>query len=414
MPIIQRVLSMDEYFRSSDGDKIILNHLSPMALDDINKINESLITVYNNTESISTMPSCDCGMVSGRYMLGRACNSCGTYCKESYEKVKPLMWLKALNPNLKFINPIFWLILRNLLDKKTDYLRWLCDPKFNLQCNIPNHIIGLKDELGGKRSYTNVINKIPEILMYLSNHAKYKTSYKRANILLLLDMYHKQGNEIFSEYLPIINKKLFVMENTSKGKFVNLSVADVFDVVLMWVSAANDERATDKRQADSTAEAVAKLADLYLTYMKNYVVKKIGIFRKHIYGARSHFTFRSVITSMSGRHQHDEIHIPWGIAVTVFKYHILNKLIRRGYTYIEATKMRFKGVKSYHPVLDEILAELIAEAPGGRIPVILQRNPSLRQGSAQACGITKVKTNPHEATITVSALIMKACNGKNL
>lgn len=378
MPIIQRVLSMDEYYRSTEGDKIILNHLSPMALDDITKINESLMTVYNNTESISTMPSCECGMIKGRYMLGRACSACGTSCRESYEKVKPLMWLKTLAPHIKFINPIFWLILRNLLDKKTDYLRWLCDPKYNIPTNIPNHIIGLKDELGGKRSYQNVLNNIPVILMYLSNHAKYKTSYKRANILLLLDMYHKQGNEMFSDFLPIINKKLFVMENTSKGKFVNLSVADVYDVVLMWVSAANDERATEKKQYDATAEAVAKLADLYLMYMKNYVVKKIGIFRKHIYGARSHFTFRSVITSMPAQHQHDEIHIPWGIAVTVFKYHILNKLIKRGYTYIEATRMRFKAVKSYDPVLHEIMNELIAESPQGKIPVILQRNQTRR------------------------------------
>lgn len=374
MAITQRFLPMDEYFRSSDGDKIILNHLSPMALDDINKINESLITVYNNTESISTMPSCDCGMVKGRYMLNRPCGACGTSCKESYEKVKPLMWLKSLHPTVKFMNPIFWLILRNILDKKTDYLRWLCDPKYNLPTTIPNHIIGLRDEIGGKRSYANFISKIPEVLVYLSNHARYKVSYKQANILLLLEMYYKHEHDLFSDYLPIINKKLFVMENTTKGKFVNLSVADVYDVVLMWVTAANDEKATEKKKSDATAEAVSKLADLYLTYMKNYVVKKIGIFRKHVYGARSHFTFRSVITSMPGRHKHDEIHIPWGIAVTVFKYHILNKLIKRGYTYIESTRLRFKAVKKYDPIVHSVINELIAEAPTGRIAAILQRN----------------------------------------
>lgn len=409
MAIRQKLLNMDEYFRSVQGNKIIINDLNYFSIDDIEQVNRSLMTVYDS-DILSTVPSCDCGKLSGQYLLDKYCSDCGTQCKDVYDKVQPLMWLKSLENDLPMMNPDYWLMLRTILDKRIDYVRWMSDPKYNPPIELPNYIYGVKEILG-ERSYLNMINRLPLILEYLINHSKFKIGNKQDDLQLLYDMYMYHKHEIFSTYIPIINKKLFVMENTTKGKFINLAVSDVIDVVMMWIKTASEEKQSHKKNSITTAVVISKLATLYNTYFDKYLVKKIGAFRKHVYGARSHFTFRSVITSVPGKHRHDGIEVPWAIGVTVFRPHILNKLVKRGYTHKKASSLIFKGVKKYIPVLDEILQELIAEAPGGKLVVIAQRNPSLLSGSAQYVHISKFTTDPEIKTVAISALIIKSMNG---
>lgn len=412
MAITQRFLGQDEYFRRTTGQKLIVNDISYMSAEDLKNLDDKLITQYNNTDVISTIPQCDCGVVSGRYKLGKLCPNCGTMCKEAHEKVEPVLWLRALTPNTKFLNPDFWSILKNILFKKVDCLRWLCDSSYNPGVNLPTHVYGILELLGNVRKYEVVMNKLPAILEYLIVHPNFRDPDKRENLTLLLDMFHKEKDKLFSDYLPIMNKQLFVMENTSKGKFINFTVADAIDIVMMWVKASNEEKQTDKKINIVTGQVISKLSDLYMTYFNNYVYKKIGIFRKHVYGTRSHFTFRSVIVSIPGKHRHDEIYIPWSIAVTVFRPHILNILVKRyKMPYIDVNNLLFRSVKKYEPIVHEALLTLMREAPTGRINVIAQRNPSLGPGSAMSVWISKIKTEPEDKTINISQLVIKQCNG---
>lgn len=378
MAISQEFLGMDEYFRSTQGDKIIINDLCYANIRDQDLLMGNMLTVYNAAEAISTKPSCDCGKLNNRYLIGQTCSTCGSTVREPHEKVEPLLWLKVLQSDLKFINVDFWLILRNIMDKKTDWLRWLSDPKYNPPVAVPDFVYGLRDMLG-ERSYKNTVNRIPDIIMYLYNSPKFKgpdKPEKLESLELLMNMYVLEKDKLYSDYLPIINKKLFVMENTPKGRFTNLAISEIVDVAITWIKHANlnEQIVDEKRNAVSTASIISALADVYYKYFDDYIVKKVGMFRKHVYGARSHFTFRSVITSVPGKHRHDEISIPWGIAVTVFEYHICNKLMKRGFNYKEVNSLLFSCVKMYDPLIHEILLELLAEAPNNRIPVIAQRN----------------------------------------
>jgi len=374
MAITQEFLSLDSYFRSTSGDKIIVNDLNQFNITDIEKLNQSLMTVYNNTDTLSTVPSCDCGELKGRYLIGKTCHTCGTICKEAHDKVEPLLWLKSIHGNLRFLNPDFWLMFRLLLDKKIDYLRWMCDSRYNPPVDLPNYMYGVKEILQDVRTYENTMSKMTEIIKYLLNHAKFKDPDKQENLMLVMNMWLTEKDNLFSDFLPIINKKLFVMENTTKGRFTNLATSDVIDIVMSWMKTVNDEKPSAKKQSNATGAIISKLATLYHTYFNNYIVKKIGVFRKHIYGARSHFTFRAVITSIAGKHLQNEIHVPWAIGVTAFRPHVLNKLLQRNYRYKDANVLLFKAVKKYVPVIDEILNELIAESPYMGLPVTVQRN----------------------------------------
>lgn len=395
MAITQTLLSMDSYFQRVPGDKIIVNDLSMFDIDDKNLLDNNLITVYNNTDTFSSKPSCDCGGLQGGYLLGKVCKSCGTTCKEQSDKVYPYLWLRCLRPELKFMNPAYWIMMNNIIGKpknsktnRFDSLRWLSDPKYNPDMKIPPILYTIL-EITQERSYLKLIENIEPILHLIKSLDK--SEYKCKTIDYMLEMWHTNRNAIFSNYLPIINKKLFVKEVTNKGTFVNMVAGDAVDVVMEWLKVSTVDTKKDSLTNDAihTARMLSKMTELHINYQDKCIVSKGGMLRKNVYGSRGYFTFRNVITSIEGKHRYDEIIVPWVIGPTVFRPHILNKLIKRGYTYNDATYLINKSIKSYVDVIDEILQELIAEAPNKRIPVIIQRNPSLKRGSAVRVFITK-------------------------
>ena len=144
--------------------------------------------------------------------------------------------------------------------------------------------------------------------------------------------------------------------------------------------------------------------------MRKTFFNKHGLIRQHITSTRSHFTARAVITSISGPHDYDEIHIPWSLSCSLFREHILNRLYARGFSYKEAINFIMFHIKIYNPILNEIFNEILSSTPIG-IKCLFNRNPSLHRGSIQTVRITKIKTDIDDNTIGVSFLICKNFNG---
>lgn len=411
MGITQKIINLDVYFKSTPGDKIILNDLNYYDINDNEKLERILISIYGNDETISTKPSCDCGEITGKYMLDKYCSNCGTKCVEPHEKVYPVLWLKAIDENYKFLNPIIWLMIVRILDnKKIDYLRYLCDTRYNPPIKIPDHITHIKNFLNGIRTYDNTMANLRNILVFIKTLSKFKQAQKVNDINNLIKIIDENPDCLFSTYLPIINKKLFVIEETTKGRFVNLISSDIIDVTKTWLKLSSNNTISPKILSNNMGVVMSNLSKLYSNYIDQYLVKKGGMFRRHVYGARSHFTFRTVITSVPGKHKYDEIVPPWCVGVSVLRPHILNKLIKRGYTFKDANKMLYRCVKKYDDVISQILDELITECPYKGIPVLFTRNPELKQGSTQRMYITKFNKDPMVMSTEFSSLAAKAPN----
>ena len=419
MAIKQKILGMNDYFNSTKGYKVIVNHLSMFEKDDSEMLNRLLTSEYTGSDTFSTIPTCDCGESTGAFRLHQVCRRCATEVTELRDRLDPILWLKVLEPTVKFLSPIYYIMLTKLLDKKIDYLYYLSNPKIKEEKELPVHIVGiLNNVLGGVREYANTMAHIPKILEYLKFNAKYKETANQIMIEQLMWLYQTNADTMYSDHLPIINKRLFVVENTSKGKFINLTLADAMEVVNHWIKASEEVSLVTGEKAYKhanihTATVLHKFGILYKKYFKIYLTSKTGIFRKHVWGARSHFTFRAVITSIPGPHCHDDIYVPWKIFITVFRPHIMNKLIKRGIKYRDATRILFKAASVVEPLMSEIVDELLREVPGGRgIPCLAHRNPSLLQGSSMRCYIRNVKYDITDSTTSISALIIKNCNGK--
>lgn len=377
MGVMQKLLNLDDYFKTTDGDKIIVNNLSLFSNEDLEFINNKLMTTHDNTDVISIKPRCDCGKLEGNFKLGKICKHCSTICEDPYKKVKPVVWLQAIEDKYRFLNPILWIMLDNLLSGKgfTSPLRYLSDTRYNPPVKIPIYMDYIKDViLDGERRYDKLMENLIPILQYCISMPRFSKAQK-STAKLLIGIIEANGDKIFSKYLPILNKRLFVSERSRKVKFINLINAESLDIVMSFIKLAGEaEHISDRRKSNVMGNLMATLASLYNKYFYQYLDTKHGILRKNVYGARSHFTFRCVIVSITGRHQHDEIEAPWCVGITAFRPHLINKLYKLGYSYKEASRILYLGVKKYNPLLDKLLNELIAESKYKGIPVLAQRN----------------------------------------
>ena len=400
MPIVQALISHDKLFNESET-KIVLNELK---FTDLTDFKEKIYTIYD--KEISLIPTCNCGYLKGEYVKDKVCPKCHTKVLSVYDNLLPIFWVRKFDDDLPFVNPKFWAMLSKLIYKKYDALRYLADTYYNPKQKPPVFEM-LKLIIGG-RSYRNLINNIDKIINYLLNNSTYKNKHQK--LQNLLNLYNKNKDKIFSNYLPLHNKKLFVMERNIKGDFTSSVVSEAVDIAVDIVFTINN-LSTDKRKLENkTAQLISGITNLFYNYVNEFVGKKGGLVRRNIYGTRSHFTFRYVASSLRSTYDYNTIHVPWEVGPIVFRPHLLNKLLKRGFSLKEAQKYLDGAVTRYDKLIDDLLKELIEESPYKGIPVLVNRNPSLGKGSIHRVFITRFKEDVAETSVNISTMIATSLN----
>lgn len=410
MPIFQRIADLNQTFQQLTEPPIIINDLANNSEEDKEYVKE-LVTTRYSSDMITLLPSCRCGATKGEFSVDDVkCGFCGTVVRSSIEQdIEPTVWFRKPNGVEKLMSPIVWIMLKDRFTKSGfNIIQWLTDTTYRPAVKQPavvNRIV----EAGVQRGYNNFVAKFDEIMTILFSLKDLKKPGDGDTYLrqLLADNRHK----LFSDYIPIPNKSLLIIEKTNVGVYVDPIIVKAVDAIEMLVSIDRNFHDQNPRVKENrTAKALAKLAGFYEQFFKKNLSPKPGQFRRHVFGARTNFSFRAVISSLTDTHQYDEIHVPWGIGLTAFRPHLLAKLMKMGYDINSAIGLLLGHVEKYHPLLDQLLQQLIEEAPAKSIYVLLQRNPSLLQGSAQRVRITKFKTDPSDHTISLSILIVKAYN----
>jgi hypothetical protein len=293
-------------------------------------------------------------------------------------------------------------------------LNWLCDTTYHTNSNPPAELPIIEQFIinGAKiqRGYNYFVLNHREIIAALLTLKRYKSKKDKSRQLMeMLEMY---PDCIFSEYLPIPHRSLLVVEVNNTGTYMDPISTGAVDAIRTLAGIDTEYHQFAVRTKENRAvKAVDQLSEFYeRTYSDTYAAKE-GIFRKHVFATRSHWSFRAVVSSITDRHNYDEIYIPWGVATSVFRTHLQNKLKRRGYTPNEAALFINAHAQVYNEELNQLFEEIIAEAPNGRgVACTLGRNPSLHRSSIQLVYITKVKTDPDIPTVSMSILIVTGLN----
>jgi len=402
MPVVQSLISHNELFQNTDY-KIMLNDIK---LSEASDIKNEIYTIYEN--EISLIPTCKCGYYKGEFFKGETCPLCKTKVSSIYDDLTPVFWVKKFREDLPFVNPKFWLLLSRVIHQKIDALRYLGDTSYNPPRKPP--ILEHLTVLIGGRSYKNLINNLGNIIDFLINNSSFKTKAKQDKLRELKRIYEENKDKILSDYLPLFNRKLFLMEKDVKGSFVVKVASDAIDIATEVIFLSNNLNVTDKRKENKTAWLISAMGKLFTKYVEDLIAKKGGLVRRNIYGARSHFTFRRVASSLRSIYDYDTVHVPWQVGPVVYRPQLLGKLIRRGYTLKEAQAKLDNACLHYDKEIDELLHELIEESPYKGLPVLMNRNPSLGKGSIHLMYITKFKTDLEDTTVSVSVQVAVALN----
>ena len=402
MSVILDLKNMEDLFNET-SNKIIIND---MRIFDIKELVEQLFIKYEN--ELTLIPKCKCGKLQGNYLKGEYCNACSTYVEDRFNELKPFIWVRQMRSDIPYLSPYIWTTI-NMLMGKENPMRWLADTTYNPP-KIQSFWHTIKAIIGG-RGYLNVINNLDKMLNWLKTYSKFKSPEKQLIIDTLLKKITENKDEVFSPYLPLFNNNFFIIEKNNKDRYTSSVLGDIINVATLALNTVNAPRVTDKRLEITTAKIVALVSDLFVKYVRENLSGKKKLIRKHIYGTRAHFTGRAVITAISGKHEYDELHVPWSIAVPLFRPHIINLLVKKGYNYREASDKVFAASTTFNDEIYQLLKVYITNTPEGGVPCLFHRNPSLLQGSTQKLRITKIKTDTGDNTIALSTLIVKSPNG---
>lgn len=453
MSVHQQLVNFNKIFSQLTKPPVIVNDLHTATEEDKEDLNRKIYTLYDSGV-MDTIASCECGKITGDFNIGVICSSCNSaVTSPSEDDLDPLLWIRTPDEIESLFNPHVWLILNEFFCIGSfSLIRYIADTTYNPPKEMD--VVAKLHEAGIQRGYNWLVQNfwfVIEKLSSLSNFAKDDKSISLGEVMRMLTEYK---DCIFCNYLPLPNRALLVIEKTNVGKFVDEVYANVINAIqmiasidigknskktepstasvqdLLYTTDPNDidddsypellpQAMSLKRKENRVAKMLTRLAAFYNTYYKNNFAKKAGIFRKHIYASRAHFSARSVIVSITEPHEYDEFHIPWTTGIAVLRYHLLNKLEKRGYLPNQALALLNDYARRYHPLLDELFKELIEESvyvnpDTGQyqkgIVCSVCRNPSLWRGSIVRLRITKVKPDPKQLCFSLSILAVRSLN----
>lgn len=401
------LVDFNRLYESVSDRAIIVNDFNMRLKDDKDKLNQLLYTEYDS-DILDTCPTCDCGELKGEYNVGVTCTVCNTRVIPVTERaIESTLWIRVPDGIHGFITPIAWTILNEMFK---NIPRWLCDSTFRYKPNkIAEPIVDHFKSIGWKRNINHLYENFDYVMETLLNYKKLmknNTEHQWA-----CQFIEENKHLFFCKYLPIPHRSVFITEKTSMGTFVDAIIRSAIDAVRTITSIEGGILGDSVRiRENRTVQVMNQLSAYYDEYVKSNIGRKPGMMRRQIFGSRLDFSARAVISSISGPHTYDEIHIPWGLAILLLKTHIMNKLLRMGFSPDSAEELLMTHVKTYHPLIREVLDTLIAESKGLSLKCLLNRNPSLTRASTQNLRITKVKSDPKVTTISLSVLVLSGPN----
>lgn len=413
MPVIQQLCDFNEAFNNLKEPPIIVNDLLRSSNEEKDLI-ENLVKTKLGNDMLSTIPSCQCGHLKGEYAIGERCPHCRDTVKTiTFQNLEPLLWIRSPNGIKKLISPIVWTILEKRFSKSNNFslLRYIVDTSYRPNIKQPK-ILDEIERLNIKRGYNNFIENFEE---YVHKFFEIKNFIQKAPSKVLDDNYRKDLifkniDKVLCDYLPLPNKALLIITQNSLGTWLDKDIILAIDAISIMTSIDTEYKDQSQRvRENKTARALQKLSDFYSITEKGMVSGKHGVFRKHIFGCRTYFSGRAVISSITKPHAYDQIEVPWSIGVTILRPMIINKLLRQGYELNRAIGFIHSSVTRYDPLIDSIIDQLIAESRDGKLYCILHRNPTLLQASSQRFNFI-VKKDPNDPTIGMSILTVVGPN----
>ena len=408
--IFQGLVDFNRLYDTLSVPPIFINTMDVYSAQDKEALKEHIYTRYEN-DVMNIVPRCGCGITTGEANIARKCPECGTAVTDPMNTdLEPLLWMKPPTGVEKLINPIVWSFLCKAFEASgVNIIKWLTDRTYQPAKRLPVEIALLED-MGIPRGYNNFVQNFDGIMNALFEMKRFR---KTPAVIDLRRFIARYRSLVVCNAIPVPNRSLLVIEDKNDKRILETSIIGVVNACMMMAgidTPINSGLSINSRQ-NRTSKALSELGtEFYRKYFHTNLGRKGGLARKHLNASRMFFSIRAVITSITEPHHYKDMHIPWTAGIGALNVHLLNKLEKHGMYGNEAKNFLMANALCYHPLIDQLFQELIAEAPEGGIPALFCRNPSLMRGSIQKFLIKKVKTNVRDNTIGLSSLDIVALN----
>lgn len=391
----------EETFSKLSKPPVIANNFDISTVGQKQKFDSIMFTQYEG-DSLKPFPSCSCGHLKGMFKLGDICEICGGEVTQNFSKfIESEIWLLPLPTTKAFITPIMWYMMKKLmLLDGVDCLEYLTNPYYRSTKNNPSRLTYVLEQ-GHSRGLNYFYDNFDKIIHdFVYAGGKYTIPEKLSTLTRLVE-YNR--DKVFTSVLPIPNKVMFPIEKSGNVAYGDRSMIDIVNAVrIIQESESRKDSLSVKQMEARMVKCISLISNFHYNYVKETTGGKHGAARQHMFGGRWHSSSRAVITSIFEPHDFREVWFPWGVAVRQFRMQITNKLIRRGYGLKEIYDILRRYATTYDDELYDILKELIEESPFIGIPIILQRNPTIRRASALMLYVTRIKTDTKDNTISLS------------
>lgn len=276
----------------------------------------------------------------------------------------------------------------------------------------PSKQIAVIDELkesGFKRGYNNFCDNYIKIVKFLLGLKHYK---KRANpsayqYKMLFAFLSKTKIVAFSDYHPLPKRGMIVIEQTPTGTYKDKIGMSALNSIRMLTGAASKSASM---QDSRMGRATIALIDFHNKYLSTCAFNgKAGFVRKTIFGTRTNFSSRCLITGIVEPHDMNEVVLSWSSAISMMQPHLINKLTKRGYSVLAAKNIINDAYNVFSEEVSECIDELLSETATGKLSITLQRNPSMGPESMHIT-FASVDRDVRNKTNRVSILMVKFFN----
>ena len=284
-----------------------------------------------------------------------------------HDAVELKTWVAIPEGVLGFISPnIYYILTKNLNSRGYNLIDWIINPRSIVPLNLTkdtrrrlDYLVSIKWVRGINYFITNY-DVFLEILPILLKG-------KKPYIIDPLIEYLRDRRDIsFPKVLPIPTQNMLVVLGNGNSKKADKNSISAGVDAARTIADINRQRNRPLTipQLESKVGIVSRaLVEFCVKTIRATCCTKRGWIRGQIGSSRAEPSMRAVITSLSDKHDHREVHIPWGQAVELLKVQLISKLIKRGYPFLKAFNLVESSGNQFHPLINELFIELINESP---------------------------------------------------
>lgn len=407
MAIHLGLVSHDRAIATLSHPPIILNDLFDLTQEDRDIVDGVTLTKFKG-DLLENLPRCQCNKYRGYPDLGIVCEVCGHEVTDPQGDLEAITWIRKPNGIAALMSPEFFLQLREVFTaSRFCVIDWLIDPFYMRRISsYPAWMLRI-EMMSLPRGYNNFVNNFDHILSQLAQIKE----FQKQMLDDFLEEVKQNRDIIFSSYIPVPNKAILVLEEETTATYVDDIFIGATDAIrkMVGIDTEHSSLTLDEKER-RTYGLLLNLARFYDDVYQTFFASKKGMFRKHVYGTRCHWSFRAVISSIDGPCEGDELHIPWGIALCVFEVHIASALMAEGWTPNQVKGFVADHIFTYNEKLHQIMTKLINESPEKGIRCNFNRNPTMSRSSILSMRITVIKTNLRDSTASIPIPVTKLPN----